>query len=428
MRRKGVYFLLAVVLVAGCSPAAKLRTQIERSESEFHDHIGFTLYDPVKKKTLVDHQGDRYFIPASNTKLFTLYASLQLLGDSVPALRYIGRGDSIIFWGTGDPSFLYGEVAASTRTLDFLNRFDSLYYSSANFDDERFGPGWAWEDYRYAYQVERTPFPIYGNRFRVQKKGTQFVPEPRIFRPEVKRSSVPQVDNKLIRDIGSNTLLYVPGTRDSSLRWQVPFHYTHSFLTELLADTLKKKVTLVPYPLAPDTKTIFSVHADSLYKVMMQESDNFIAEQLLLMCAGVLSDTLRTDIAIREVKKRYLTDLPDEPIWVDGSGLSRMNLFTPRTIVAMWEKTSALVPRERLFNLIAAGGVSGTMKNNYKSDQPYVFGKTGTLRNNHMLSGFLVTRSGRTLLFSWMNNNFGVASGTIRGRMEEILKFIYESY
>jgi D-alanyl-D-alanine carboxypeptidase/D-alanyl-D-alanine-endopeptidase (penicillin-binding protein 4) len=96
--------------------------------------------------------------------------------------------------------------------------------------------------------------------------------------------------------------------------------------------------------------------------------------------------------------------------------------------VALWDKTYELVPRDRLFSLLAVGGVSGTIRNNYKGERPYVFGKTGSLRNNHMLSGFVVTRKGRTLLFSWMNNNFTVSTVTVRGRMEEILKFIYESY
>lgn len=420
--------LLAVGLLAGCSPTARLHKQIDRAEVDFHDHIGFTLYDPAKKKTLFDHQGDRYFIPASNTKIFTLYASLRLLGDSVPALRYVYRNDSLIFWGTGDPSLLYDDVVASTRTLDFLGQGHKLFFSPVNFSGEHFGPGWSWEDYRYAYQVERTPFPIYGNRFHMRKEGSTFAPSPRVFGSEVVRSRQAQSGNDLIRDVDSNSLRYIPGMRDSSLHWEIPFRYSHEFLTLLLSDTLKKEVNLINLPLPEETQTLYSVPADSLYKVMMQESDNFIAEQLLLICAGLVSDTLRTDIAIRYVKEKYLSDLPDEPVWVDGSGLSRMNLFTPRSIVRMWEKTSELVPQDRLFGLLAVGGVSGTIKDYYRAERPYVFGKTGSLRNNHMLSGFIVTRRGRTLLFSWMNNNFTATTGTVRGRMEEILKFIYESY
>jgi D-alanyl-D-alanine carboxypeptidase/D-alanyl-D-alanine-endopeptidase (penicillin-binding protein 4) len=45
------------------------------------------------------------------------------------------------------------------------------------------------------------------------------------------------------------------------------------------------------------------VHLDSCIKVMMQDSDNFIAEQLLLQCAGVLSDSLKQEIAIKYVLK-----------------------------------------------------------------------------------------------------------------------------
>lgn len=420
------FWILIALMTGACSPS--LHQQIDRAEAEFHDHIGFILYDPQTRKTLFDHQGDRYFIPASNTKIFTLYASLQILGDSIPALRYEQRGDSLIFWGTGDPSFLYDDVVASTRTLDFLAQSQKLFFVPDNFDAEHFGPGWSWGDYRYSYQVERTPFPIYGNRFHMRKHGATFVATPSIFNTTIARASVPKINHEMVRDMGSNSLVYVPGTKDTTSTWEVPFRYGHEFFARLLSDTLKKPVTLMASPVSPNSKTLYSVPSDSMYKVMMQESDNFIAEQLLLLCAGALSDTLRTEIAIREVKKRFLSDLPDPPVWVDGSGLSRMNLFTPRSIVALWDKTSRLVPRERLFSLLAVGGLSGTIRNFYKGERPYVYGKTGSLRNNHNLSGFLVTRSGRTLLFSWMNNNFTTSTGNVRIRMEEILKSIYEKY
>ena len=34
--------------------------------------VGICLYDPAKAATLFDYQGDKYFMPASNTKLFSL--------------------------------------------------------------------------------------------------------------------------------------------------------------------------------------------------------------------------------------------------------------------------------------------------------------------------------------------------------------------
>src|SRR5260370_3750407 len=161
---------------------------------------------------------------------------------------------------------------------------------------------------------------------------------------------------------------------------------------------------------------------------MMQDSDNFIAEHLLRQCVAVVSDTLKPEIAINYAKKNFLSDLPDAPQWVDGSGLSRFNLFTPRSISALWKKIYEVVPQERLFKLIAAGGKNGTIKNYFKSDAPYVFGKTGSLNNVRSLSGFLITKKGKIFIFSFMNNNFVAPSSDVRKRMEKIINRIHERY
>lgn len=178
----------------------------------------------------------------------------------------------------------------------------------------------------------------------------------------------------------------------------------------------------------PGAQTLYGIPSDSLYKVMMQESDNFIAEQLLQMCAGILSDSLKSTVAIDYAKSHFLFDLPDQPHWVDGSGLSRYNLFTPRSIVRVWEKILAVAPRERLFQILAIGGKAGTIKNYYKSTPPYIYGKTGTLSNNHCLSGFLITKKGKLFIFSFMNNNYTTSTDEIKKNMESVLFEIHERY
>jgi D-alanyl-D-alanine carboxypeptidase/D-alanyl-D-alanine-endopeptidase (penicillin-binding protein 4) len=158
--------------------------------------------------------------------------------------------------------------------------------------------------------------------------------------------------------------------------------------------------------------------------------DNFIAEQLLLLCSGIIGDTLNPEKTITHVTNNFLTDLPDKPVWVDGSGLSRYNLLTPRSVVQLWKKIYSLVPTERLFAMLATGGKSGTIRNWYNGNEgnPYIFGKTGTIRNNHCLSGYLVARSGKTMIFSFMNSNYTVSVNEIRTNMQTILNLIYENY
>ncbi len=426
-----ILFLVVLTIVYGCSSVSrqKLTKTLRETETQFQDHTGFVLYDIKRKKTVYSFNGEKYFIPASNTKIFTFYTSLSILGDSIPGLYYLERGDSLLFWGTGDPSLLY-EPVQSSRVLKFLNNFSgSLYFSNSNFETTPLGPGWAWSDYLYPYSSERSSLPIYGNTYTIKQTSPGFLTvSPSYFKKYFWLGDSLTRAN-IVREIGSNRTDYSPGQPDEIRTWRIPFKTEPIVLSNLLEDTLKRSVIPVHYPLPKSAfKTLYSIHSDSLYRVMMQESDNFIAEQLLLLCSGVLSDTLKPEIAIRYMKKNHLGDLPDPPVWIDGSGLSRYNLFTPRSIVKLWEKIYMKVNQERLFNLLAVGGQSGTLKNHYNNNPPYIFGKTGTLSNNHSLSGYLITKKGDTLIFSFMSNNFTVPVSEVRKRMEAILKQLHNYY
>jgi D-alanyl-D-alanine carboxypeptidase/D-alanyl-D-alanine-endopeptidase (penicillin-binding protein 4) len=413
----------------GCSPKSAIVRSLVETEVKFKDHTGFALYDPIEKKSLIDYHSDKYFTPASNTKIFTFYTALQLLGDSVASLKYIQSNDSLIFWGMGDPSFLYPNVYSSDKVFQFLkNAPGKLFFSTTSFQTEHLGSGWSWDDYPYSYASERTPFPMYGNYIRVNKGANQSLQfTPSYFSKFIFNSTETHEQEEIIRAIDSNQMTYFSGKK-STRHWEVPFHYSPDLLETLLSDTLKRPVYHLRKDIPQNAPILKSIPVDSLYKAMMQESDNFIAEQLLLQCAAVLSDTLKPEIAIRYATKNFLADLPDKIQWVDGSGLSRFNLFTPRTISKLWDKIYSSVPRERLFNLLAEGGKSGTIKNWYKADVPYIYAKTGTLSNNHSLSGFIITKKGKTLIFSMMSNNFVSSTSELRKQMERILKLIYEKY
>ena len=419
------------VMLGACVSQAAFKRQLIAAEEKFNDHIGFVLYDPGSRKTLIEFNSARYFTPASNTKIFTFYTALQILGDSVPALKYTISNDSLIFWGTGDPSFLYKPSFANNRVYEFLrNAPERLFFSNTNFQTEHFGPGWAWDDYRDAYSAERSPFPVFGNLMQVvETPDHQWATRPSLFASHLVVGDSVAGEPEVIRDVDSNEILIHPGKkRPSSSTRQLPFHYSADAMVEILSDTLKRRVDEIDYPLPNQTQIVNSLPADSLYRLMMQESDNFVAEQLLLLCAGAISDTLKPEIAIRYAKKNFLFDLPDQPVWVDGSGLSRYNLFTPRSIARLWEKIYTKVPEERLFQLLAGGGQSGTLKNWNKEDKPYIFGKTGFLSNNQSLSGYLLTKKGKVLIFSFMNANFIASSKEIRKTMQEFLAGIRNKY
>jgi D-alanyl-D-alanine carboxypeptidase/D-alanyl-D-alanine-endopeptidase (penicillin-binding protein 4) len=157
-------------------------------------------------------------------------------------------------------------------------------------------------------------------------------------------------------------------------------------------------------------------------------SDNFIAEQLLLNVSATMTDILRSTLAIDSIQRSDFKDLPDKLNWVDGSGLSRYNLFTPRSVVKVWDKLFSMVEFDELKSLLATGGVNGTLRNLYSSDEEFIWGKTGSLRNNHSLSGYIKTDKGRTLIFSYMNSNYTLSSSEIKGEMDNVLRIIKAKY
>jgi len=427
------FHLLLLLLVLGTpactttrrtTSAGNFLDTLLRSPALAHHHVGLALYDPVARRMLYQHQADRYFVPASNTKLFTFYAGLCVLGDSVPALRYRAAGDSLVIWGTGDPSLLHPDLPRSGVFYFLKNRPERLVFSTQNFIQPAYGPGWAWDDYNDDYQPELTPLPLYGNvlRFRPDRTG-RWQPALDYFRRYL------AYDSSLVgvrRNLTTNLFTLPTAPARPGAVQDVPYLTSPELTVQLLADTLKRRVSLRPVPFDPAARTLYSLPTDTLYRRMLRVSDNLLAEHLLLLVAG--ADTLSVPRGIGLVQKTHLADLPDTPRWVDGSGLSRYNLVTPRSLVALLEKIREKMPQERLFGLLPASGQPGTLRNQFRGQPPFVFAKTGSLTGVYNLSGYLVARSGRVLVFSFMNNNFASPTAVVRREVERVLKAVWESF
>ncbi|MXV14239.1 D-alanyl-D-alanine carboxypeptidase/D-alanyl-D-alanine-endopeptidase [Hufsiella ginkgonis] len=426
-----VIFLFSIYL-ASCSSVRPARIRkIVTSSPVLNTHFtGFALYDPVKKKMVAEVLADRYFTPASNTKLFTFFAALNMLGDSIPALQYVERRDSLICWGTADASFLNPSLD-NGRAFSFLKSAGKpIYLATGRYTGNFFGYGWMWDDYNGDYQPEITEFPIFENMAHFSSKGTKLRVSPGLLDVFLNTDTLKTSGKFSVRrEFMTNEFSFPAVPVPPGYMQSVPFKVDTALVRRLLQDTLKRPVALVSKPVPRDVRTLYSIKSDTLYKHMLQPSDNFLAEHLLLACAVAAGKPMNTTGIINYVTSTYLANLPDKPQWVDGSGLSRMNLFTPRDMVLLLEKIYAKAGnQERLFDLFPAGGKTGTLKNLYKSGKPFVFAKTGTLSNNYSQSGYLLTRRGKRLTYSFMNNNYVNPAADVRKEMERIVTWLYERY
>lgn len=421
--KKFVVLLLITTLFTGCSSTKrqifkKIGTQVETGAYD-KQFTGILMVDAVTKDTLYKKNSTKYFTPASNTKIFTLFTALQLIPDSIPALKYTTQNDTLYIEGTGDPSALHPFFKDST-IVHFLRSHDNIALYLNNFKDEKYGPGWSWDDYHYYYSPERNGLPLYGNVLTIENN------EPPKVLPEYFKDSVLPFKHTVQREPEKNLFYFNPSEKDTL---EIPMVVDSSLTRKLLEKALDKKLRITFTMPTTEKKALYGIPADSVYKRMMEVSDNFLAEQLLFVASSTLSDTLNSAKTRKFIIENFLSDLRQPPRWVDGSGLSRYNLFTPESMVHVLSKLYTEIPTERLFGFFPTGGIAGTLEDWYPGDpEPYIHAKTGSLSNNHCLSGYLLTKSGKTVIFSFMNNHFMANSSEVKKRMQTIFENIRDNY
>lgn len=420
---KALLLVLITSLLTSCASSRykKLQKNVQSilEAREFENHFtGLLIYDPEKRDTLFNQNGDKYFTPASNVKIFTLYAGLRLLPDRLPALRYLRQNDTLFIEGTGDPSLLHPYFQDST-VIKFIRQAGKVRLNLNNFYDTHWGPGWAWEDFDSQFSPERSPFPIYGNVVQLSNSGSGLV------NPAYFRDKIHYLRYTSLREREANVFYLDPDSRDTVL---VPFKIDSTLTRQLLENASGSKIGLVESLPPGEKEILWGMPADSIYQEMMHESDNFLAEQILLMASAVLGDTLNTSVVREMVLDSLLPDMKQPPRWVDGSGLSRYNLFSPESMVSVLVELYGSLPESRLFRLFPAGGVSGTLQDWYPGNTaPYIFAKTGSLGNNHCLSGYLRCASGKILVFSFMNNHYIQPTSAVKERIQRLLEWVRDN-
>jgi serine-type D-Ala-D-Ala carboxypeptidase/endopeptidase (penicillin-binding protein 4) len=475
-----IYYLL--LTLSSCS----VQKQIARSAKENvlsnkalqTAHVGISIFEPAENKYWFNYQGDKYFVPASNTKLPTCYAAMKYLGDSLVGLRYgipeekWFKENVIVIQPTGDPTFLHEDFVTQPAFKFLQNIFlkgtKRPGFLVEDFQLERWGDGWSWNDYEASYMAERSRMPVFGNTISIKLRDTsnRLVPNPII--PYQKIAKPFTTGNHFFDSLVNGKFAYVPAkeidpkikitrsvasnefrTEKSQDKFKpviIPF-FTDDWSTvfSFLGDTLKKELTLVTPSNKKETfvwenddgditvfhiknwGTIHSQPTDSLLKPMMHHSDNFFAEQSLLMVSNEMLGVMNDEKIIDTLLKTDFKDLPQKPRWVDGSGLSRYNLFTPQDFVAILNKMKNEFGMERIKVILPTGG-EGTISSYYKADSGYIYGKTGTLSGVVAFSGFLYTKKGKLLIFSTLVNNHQASATEVRRAMEKFLEGIRNNY
>ena len=430
------------ILVSSCSVQLKISKSAKeivlKDSSLLTAHVGISIYEPGSTKYWYNYNGEKYFVPASNTKIPTCYAAMKYLGDSLVGARIsFNEQGSVLIFPSADPTFLNSEFSYQPL-IEKIKHAKQIFLYDDKWKDERWGSGWAWNDYDASYMAEKSIFPIYGNVVQFYLSNDTLKLHPKkisvgasaILGYNGITGTIKSKNFSISRAIDDNKFFITPSlNRFSSVL--IPLRTDLGLVSEILEDTLK--VEVVPssiatgYDFNPSKKVIYSQPTDSLLKPMMHRSDNFFAEQCLLMVSNETLGYMNDSKIIDSILKTDFKDLPQKPRWVDGSGLSRYNLFTPQDFVAILNKMQNEFGMNRIKEIFPTGG-EGTISSYYKTDSGFIYAKTGTLSGVVALSGFLTTKKGKQLLFSVLVNNHQASATAVRRAVEKFIQGIRNKY
>lgn len=409
-------------LLSSCS-IQKAQKQLLNAAPLKGAHVGIAIYNETSAKWIQQYQQDHYFTPASNVKIAATYLGLSFLGDSIPGWAVAEKPDTLFLIPKGDPSFLHPEFSYQPvwERLKNTQKVIAICLDASKDNFGFFGNGWSWNDYDQDYQPERSRIPIYGNVVHFYQKNKKLISIAPFFffKNNAALASAEGKDwtrNFLTQD-------FFPTTRkNESNYFQVPFKTNDSF-KQLLEDTLKKPIIVLNQfeHILGQTKILKTVPTDSLLKIMMHRSDNFYAEQILLMASEQLLGSMNDAAIIDSFSKTEFASLPNPMRWVDGSGLSRYNLNTPANFIAILQQMQAKFGEARLRSIFEKGG-EGTLSNYYSLFPGVIYAKTGTLGNQVALSGLITTAKRQKLFFSVLvANHMSKTSAGVRREVERYL-------
>ncbi len=387
-------------------------------------------------KTIYSRDRDKYFIPASNVKLFTSASTLLELGAEfriktpIYASGEFPNLDTLQIKGQGDPTISSESLKNIVQQLHSLGlrSIKKLIIEDSYFPQNPLNPTWEWSDIYYYYAtsansvilnqntVTLTLFPQkLGEKVKFSWSDNIAARQWNLINNGVTANADTSYNIDIVGVLGKPNLKIqgeLPQNNQPD-KWGLaladPPNYFLETLRRLFLQTeiaVERGTVLEENWEVSESRiitTMFSTPLKSLIQEINQESNNLYAETV----ANILAQKLNLETgeaAIKEVLNQ-LELASDSYILKDGSGLSRHNLVTPEVLVDLLSKMSETPVANIYKESLALAGKTGTLKNSLTNIPGKLWGKTGSLSGVFTLSGYLELPNSETLVFSILVNH-----------------------
>jgi serine-type D-Ala-D-Ala carboxypeptidase/endopeptidase (penicillin-binding protein 4) len=428
---------------------------------------GLLILDAGTGQTLYEQNADKFFVPASNMKLFTTALALAKLGPDyrfhttletrgtisaegtlIGDVILVGRGDPNLSNRKfpyelkeefdGPPEKVLSELSDALVTKGVKEIAGDVVGDDSYFPRERYPSGWEIDDMVWQYGAAISAIVVDDNTVTLtltagERPGDPVqavvVPATGDFVVEndvVTAAADVKADLTLTREPGAN-LVRVRGTlpakvapRKLVLAIEEPAQHAAALLAELLAARgvkIEGKVRAVHLPEAAETAVTpqavlaehVSVPLGDAVKLVNKISQNLHAEMLLRTAARQISPW-STPEELAKFPEDFYTAAgisPGDVVQSDGSGLSRRDLVTPRAIAALLKYAQGQPWFATYYASLPVAGEDGSLEDRMKNSAAAgrIHAKTGSLEHVRARSGYAETLGGRRLIFSFLGNN-----------------------
>jgi D-alanyl-D-alanine carboxypeptidase/D-alanyl-D-alanine-endopeptidase (penicillin-binding protein 4) len=421
----------------------------------------FVQTNETKPQTLANLDGDRYFIPSSNTKLFITAIALKKLGaDYRFATRLMSHNlpntkgeleNGLWLVGSGDPSFRSATGLKSLVTQlknKGVKQINGGIWTLTSHKGAEVANSWEWSDLQEYYAAIASPFTINENAIN-WTVSPDTNGNPAIFTwetPELAKgwrvenqAITGTTDSKyslqVVRPYGQKVLIIsgvIPEKSEPELGGVAIPNPEANFL-DLLRQELATQGITVSQNISTDTSKrlpptqnlaiAYSLPLSQLIITTNKDSNNLYAELLLRALGDRLDENNPEDNLLGGMitVNKYLQSINTPPytFLADGSGLSRRNLTTPRAIVQLLQSVAS---DQNFRKSLAVSNVDGTLTNRFKntSAQGLIQAKTGILTGAIALSGYANPQNHREVIFSIIINNSNLPSRELQQYIDAI--------
>lgn len=406
------------------------------------------------QQTLYSRDAQKFFIPASNTKLLTTAAALQQLGADFRIRTSIYQNDdgNLTLVGRGDPSLSDTQLQALAQQLKQkgIIQIRQLIADDSYIQGDIVNSTWQWEDVQADYGAPVNSFILNQNVF-----GLKLVPQTVGKKPQLLWNDPNESQQWLIVNqsmtVAADQTSYINVTRDLTgkilrIQGQVAansapylvelpivdpnYYFLRRFRAVLATEKINLGNTLVANS-AANQQELAAVESPPLSELVIetnQNSNNLYAEAFLRGLAvkqpGVQNKS-SADIGL-EVIKSTLNKLGVDStgyVLADGSGLSRRNLVTPEALVQTLQGMAKTSAAEVYRASLPVAGKTGTLSSRFRNTpaEGIVQAKTGTLRGAIALSGYVNSPKYTPLVFSIMVNQSEQPASFLRQAIDEIV-------